>query len=189
MDTTSISLLRRLQSPSPEKVAWERFVELYTPLIFYWGRNRGLRESDAKDVVQEVLAVMVREIPNFQYSPKRRFRGWLRTITVNKAIDLHRRNEAKNCVLDSDLAQRLTVESETDVFAEAQYRAFLVQRMRKLIEKEFEPKTWQACWKVITESKTAADVGRELGLSANAVRLAKLRVLRRLRQELDGLLD
>jgi RNA polymerase sigma-70 factor (ECF subfamily) len=54
---------------------------------------------------------------------------------------------------------------------------------------DFEPTTWQACVEHAVNDKTAAEVGRELGLSEGAVYVAKARVLRRLRQELLGLLD
>ena len=76
MDSTSISLLRRLRQPSPED-AWQRFVDLYAPLIFHWGRNQGLNATDASDLVQQVLSTLVIKLPEFEYDPKQRFRGWL----------------------------------------------------------------------------------------------------------------
>ena len=80
-----------------------------------------------------------------------------------------------------------SVNSELDLGDEAEHHDFLVRRLAQLMRAEFEPKTWEACWRIITEERSAADIGRELGISANAVRVAKCRVLRRLRQELEGL--
>lgn len=54
MHTTSVSLLARLQTTSANE-PWRRFVELYTPLIFYWARKQGLTEADAADLVQDVM--------------------------------------------------------------------------------------------------------------------------------------
>ncbi|QDU35983.1 ECF RNA polymerase sigma factor RpoE [Maioricimonas rarisocia] len=188
MDSTSVSLLRRLREPDRD-AAWERFVELYAPLIYHWGTRQGLSQTDAADLVQDVLATLVRKLPEFQYDPTKRFRGWLRTITVNRANDLLRRNAVRpHSGQPTDLL-KVAAENDSDLFEESQYRAYLVGRMRQLIESEFEPQTWQACWKSVTEDRTAAEIGRELGISANAVRVAKCRVLRRLREELDGLLD
>jgi hypothetical protein len=82
MDSTSISLLRRLRQPNQE-AAWQRFVDLYAPLIFHWSKNQGLTPTDASDLVQDVLAIVVEKLPEFEYDPQRRFRGWLRTVTVN----------------------------------------------------------------------------------------------------------
>ena len=41
MDTTSVSLLERLRQPTQHE-AWTWFVDLYTPLIYYWARRAGL---------------------------------------------------------------------------------------------------------------------------------------------------
>ena len=43
MHTTSVSLLQRLRE-KPTSDVWERFVRLYTPLLFSWARRRGLHE-------------------------------------------------------------------------------------------------------------------------------------------------
>jgi RNA polymerase sigma-70 factor (ECF subfamily) len=64
-----------------------------------------------------------------------------------------------------------------------------VDRAKQLIASEFEPVTWAACWKYVAEDRSAADVAEELGISSNAVRVAKCRVLKRLRDELAGLLE
>src|SRR5262245_15224545 len=83
MNTTSVSLLRRLHQPSDD-VAWRRFVPLYPPLLYYWARSLRLPEADAADLVQRVLLVLVEKMPQFAYDPGRSFRGWLRTIALNK---------------------------------------------------------------------------------------------------------
>jgi RNA polymerase sigma-70 factor (ECF subfamily) len=49
---TPVSLLGRLRRPD-DLEAWGRFVELYTPLLYYWARRQGLQQADAKDLVQE----------------------------------------------------------------------------------------------------------------------------------------
>jgi hypothetical protein len=46
MNTASESLLERLRRPDAQ-VPWVRFVELYTPLIYYWARWAGLQMADA----------------------------------------------------------------------------------------------------------------------------------------------
>ncbi|HQU43529.1 MAG TPA: RNA polymerase subunit sigma-24, partial [Pirellulales bacterium] len=60
MQTTRVSLLLRLKQPEPE-IAWRRFVELYTPLLFYWTHRMGLHAPDDADLVQDVFAVLVRK--------------------------------------------------------------------------------------------------------------------------------
>ena len=65
--------------------------------------------------------------------------------------------------------------------------ADLVRRGLDLIRAEFEPHTWQAFWQLAVEDRSVDEIARELGMQKPAVRQAKYRVLRRLRQELDGL--
>jgi len=90
MNSTSVNLLKRLREPEAEP-AWQRFVELYAPLIFYWARQKGLSADDASDLLQDVLATLLTKLPEFQLDPDRRFRGWLRTVTVNRVTA--KRNE------------------------------------------------------------------------------------------------
>ncbi len=72
---------------------------------------------------------------------------------------------------------------------EAEYRELLVARALELMQDEFQPATWKACWEVVVAGRPAAEVAAELGLTIGAVYAAKSRVLRRLRRELDGLLE
>ncbi len=188
MESTSQSLLQRLRSPGEEE-AWRRFVQLYAPLIFYWGRQKGLDDSDASDLVQEVMTILLRELPRFEYDPNRRFRGWLRQITVNKTRDIQRKQKAqREAGLDGTVAP-IESRGEADLFGEDEYRSFLAQRAMKLMKAEFQETTWKACWMHVVEGRRAADIGQELGISANAVHIAKCRVVRRLREELDDLAD
>src|SRR5262249_48742113 len=84
MQDTSPSLLERLRV-SPNAEAWRRVVEFYTPLLHAWLRRYRLQQSDADDLVQEVLGTLVRELPTFCYDPKRgAFRSWLRTILAHR---------------------------------------------------------------------------------------------------------
>ena len=48
---------------------------------------------------------------------------------------------------------------------------------------------WQACWQQVVKERSAAEVAQEMGVTKNFAYLAKSRVLCRLREELNGLLD
>lgn len=188
METTSVNLLRRLKSKNADS-AWQRFSELYVPLIFYWARQHGLDATDASDLVQDVLSTLVIRLPDFEYDAQKRFRGWLHTITLNRARDWQRKQKHRPGTGHSSFMERLPEVSPPDLFDEIEYRAYLIERARRLIAAEFEQLTWDACWKYVTEDRSADEVARELGISANAVRVAKCRVLKRLREELSGLMD
>jgi RNA polymerase sigma-70 factor (ECF subfamily) len=188
MVNTSINLLKRLREPHSD-AAWSRFVELYTPLMFYWSRQHGLNGTDSADLVQEILALLVTKLTSFEYDSSQRFRGWLHTVTLNKARDWNRRHSHRPKTDQSLFLEQIPASSRSDAFDEREYRAFLVERAKQLIAEEFEPITWTACWKYVAEDRSAAEVAAELGISPNAVRVAKCRVLKRLRDELAGLLE
>ena len=187
MHTTSASLLERLRQPDAER-AWERFVNLYTPLLLHWARQAGLQPQDAADLVQEVFTLLVQKLPLFTYDRGKSFRGWLRTVALNKWRDFHKRRTARPPA-DGAGVTAVPDPHDPDAFWEAEHRRQLVARALEVMQAEFEPRTWKACWQFVVGGRPAAEVGAELGLSENAVYIAKCRVLRRLRQELDGLLD
>jgi RNA polymerase sigma-70 factor (ECF subfamily) len=81
------------------------------------------------------------------------------------------------------------VPDTAQAFWETEYRQMLAARALEIMRAEFEPATWQACWETVVSGRPAAEVASELGLTTNAVYLARSRVLRRLRCELQGLLD
>jgi RNA polymerase sigma-70 factor (ECF subfamily) len=189
MNTTSISLLDRLRQSGNQEASWNRFVQLYTPLFYHWARGLGLSSADAADLVQEVFEVLVQKLPSFDYDRQRSFRGWLRTVTLNKWRDSCRRRVVGKPDAGFENLPQLAGPDSTVAFDEAEYRQHLVKRALELMQREFHATTWKACWEYMIAERPAADVAKELGISLNAVYLAKSRVLTRLRQELDGLLE
>jgi RNA polymerase sigma-70 factor (ECF subfamily) len=186
MHTTSASLLERLRT-APDRDDWSRFVNLYTPLLFYWARRAGLVQEDAEDLVQDVFAVLLRKLPEFRYDAGRSFRSWLCTITLNKWRDRQRR--VAHAPATSQLPASGIAASEPEDLSEFEYRQQLVGRAMELIEPEFQPTSWQAFWQTAVAGRPPAEVATELGLSRNAVYVARCRILERLRCELDGLLE
>jgi RNA polymerase sigma-70 factor (ECF subfamily) len=184
MDTTSVSLLQRLREPSAQD-AWARFTDLYTPLLYFWARQLDVTEDDAADLVQDLFMTLVQRLPDFRYEADKSFRGWLRTLLMNKWRDNLRRRAPVAARLVSDCVPAPEVES----LAEAEYREHLVSRALQLMQIEFAPRTWQACWEHVVVGRPAAEVAAELGITAGSVYVAKARVMQRLRQELEGLLD
>jgi RNA polymerase sigma-70 factor (ECF subfamily) len=186
MHPTSASLLGRLRQPG-EQLAWDRFVQLYTPMLYCWAQRWGLQDQDAADLVQEVLVALVQKLPEFHYDPQRRFRAWLRTVALNKCRDFGRRRglggNAEGSLGD------VPAPAEDDELAEAEYRRHLVSRALQLMQVEFSPKMWQACWEHVVMGRPVAEVAAELGISEGTVYVAKSRIMSRLRQELEGLLE
>lgn len=187
MHSTPVSLLLKLKRPADQD-AWQRFAFLYTPILLTWAGRLGLQEADAVDLVQEVFLVLYRKLPEFTYDHGGSFRAWLRKVLVNKWRERARHQAALPLVTVETLPEPVAPEPADDM-SEAEYRERLVGRAVQLMQTDFQPTTWRACWETVVHSRPAANVAAELGLTVRAVYLARARVLRRLRQELDGLLD
>jgi RNA polymerase sigma-70 factor, ECF subfamily len=192
--STSSTLLRRVREHDAD--AWRRLVDLYGPLVFYWGRRSGLPSADAADIVQDVFAAVHAAIARFQRDDRSgTFRGWLWTITRNKIRDHFRRGAGQAVGAGgTDAQQRLerVPEQWDDDSVDPRDRgelSGLFHRALDLIRGEFQDRTWQAFWRSAVEEQPTAQIAADLGVSANAVRQYKSRVLRRLRQELGDLGD
>jgi RNA polymerase sigma-70 factor (ECF subfamily) len=186
MPTTPVSLLHRIQQ-SHAPADWVRFAKLYSPLILYWASQFGLQEADAADLAQDVLTRVWRQIGSYQREEGKRFRGWLWAVTRNRWRERVRKRPAP---AQSDSRDEPADPLDTvGKLVEDEYNAYLVNRAMQLMRSEFEPNTWQACWSFVVEGKPAQEVAGRLRITPNAVYLAKARVLRRLREELEGLLE
>jgi RNA polymerase sigma-70 factor (ECF subfamily) len=171
-----------------DEAAWSWFVELYTPLLFSWARRCGETEADAADLVQEVFVSLVQTLPSFEYDRAGSFRGWLRVLLLNKLRDRLRRKARLERALEHR-AVEVELPDIAEAFWEAEYTQELARQALRLMESEFATATWKACWETVVEGRSPRDVAVELGISQNAIYIAKCRVLRRLCQELRGLMD
>jgi RNA polymerase sigma-70 factor (ECF subfamily) len=188
--STSRSLLADAQQD--DAAAWGRLVHLYAPLVATWCRRLGVAEQDVVDVLQEVFAAVASNLVRFRKErPHDTFRGWLSTITRNKARDYFRRRADRPAAAGGTeaslrLAQVPDGQTQPLKLDVAEDTAFgdVLQRALELIRSEFHDQTWRAFWSVVIEGHDAADVARELAMQPGAVRVCKSRVLARLRREL-----
>ncbi len=191
---TSLSLLARVQAQ--DQAAWERLVSLYSPLVYGWCVRAGLQPADAADIGQEVFLAVARSIRSFRHDQAgATFRGWLYRITCNKVRDRDRAAPPGGIGIGGSDARR-TLEQvpvagpgSSDAPVDGGETAALYRRAMALIRTEFEPRTWQAFWRVTVAGERPADVAADLGLTLNAVYLARSRVLRRLRDEFVTLIE
>jgi RNA polymerase sigma-70 factor (ECF subfamily) len=186
--TTSVSLLQRLHDRS-DALAWEKLVKVYVPLMQVWLRTAGLQPADCDDLTQQVFQVLNRKVAEFKHNGHTgAFRTWLHSVTRNVLRDFYRSRpmpEAASAILDqlahptSDLSRQWDDE----------YNHHVIRGLLELIQPEFNASTMQAFRRVVLDEVPAAVVAEELGLSVNAVLIAKSRVLARLRREGQGLAD
>lgn len=190
--STSRSLLADAQGHDP--TAWTRLVNLYAPLVAAWCRRWGLAEQEIADVLQEVFAAVARNLGAFRKErPSDTFRGWLATITRNKLRDHYRQRADQPAAIGGTeaslrLAQVLDPLSadESELRDDAAFSAVLQQALES-IRSEFHDSTWKAFWAVVVEGQSTAEVASALKMRPGTVRVAKSRVLHRLRRELGDI--
>jgi len=193
--STSRSLLAdaRLSVPA----AWERLVRLYAPLVASWCRRWGVPEQDVVDILQDVFLAVAANLGRFRKERSAdTFRGWLATIARNKARD-HFRNRATepDAAGGTDASLRFQQIPEPEVASDSvdvSDDVLLDELLLKALEsirREFQERTWQAFQETVVRGRAAADVAADLGMTAGAVRVAKSRVLHRLRRELGDIDD
>lgn len=190
MTTTSESLLFRLQQDhdSPDESAWQQFVSLYTPLIFFWARKTGMPQSDASDLVQEVLTLVFQKLPDFKYDSTRSFRGWLRTVTLNKYREIYRRKSSRLATASDSMLEHLAPVAVAESTWDIDYARLLVAKTMQVMKNDFATGTWDALILIMNDGRTVDEAAEQTGTSSWTIYSARARLMRRLRTELNGLL-
>ena len=194
MNDTSLSLLDRIRTGG-QPGDWGRLVLLYSPLLRSWLQRHPLQGADVDDLLQDILAVLVQKLPHFTHpGTPGAFRSWLRSILVFRLRWYWRERLRKPARIGQEEAGQFLdrLEQADDDLARSwdlEHDRYVVTRLLEVIRPEFTDTTWQAFQRYALDGRPLAEVAGELGLSENAVCIARSRVLRRLRQEAAGLID
>jgi len=187
---TRPSLLIRIKDAHDQQ-AWSEFYDIYQPLIVRLVTQRGLQDSDAREVAQEVLVSVSKAIGRWDSDPDRgSFRGWLSRIARNLVINfLIRQSRHPRGTGNSDFARWLDEIPAPDL---GESRLFDLEQRRQLflwasseIQSEFRESTWQAFWQTSVEGREVPQVSKDLGLSAGTIYVARSRIMKRLREKVE----
>ena len=186
---TSVSMLERLAG-APTDDDWRRLDDLYRPLLRAWIARAGVPASDANDLVQEVLLVVVGRIGEFERRREGSFRAWLRTILKNKLTDYFRdQNRQPPATCGIDLDELGSPDSTLSKIWDDEHNKHVLKKLLARVQGHFTPKTWQVFLRHVMEGEPAKQVAEALGVTLNCMLLAKSHVLKRLREESAGLVD
>lgn len=197
-DTTSLTLLQRLKDKQDED-AWAELSEVYEPLLTRWVRMHEIQDADADDLVQEVLVAINRHSVSFEHNGHAgAFRKWLR-VTLHNRIRAYWKAKGKLPKPMSNTADSLEANGLLDRLADphseisqqwdAEHDRYVLEQLLRIVRKEFQSTTWTAFFKTSVEGVDAKEVAESLGITLNAVMIAKSRVLQRLRVRAQGLVD
>jgi RNA polymerase sigma-70 factor (ECF subfamily) len=193
MNETRQSLLLRAQTG--EENAWKDLTDLYRPLIIGWLNRQGVPARDLEDLSQEILLSVVKHLPTFEHSGRRgAFRSWLRTVVCSRTADYWRAVDAGaqaegGSGATAALQQIADPDSDLNRQWDEEHDRYVLNCLLDLVEEEFEPATLQAFRRLALHGASGEEAAQELGLSVAAVYVAKSRVLQRIRQEAEGLID
>ncbi len=192
-----------------EDQAWDRLFAVWNPIVYDWCRRKGVPPHDAEDIVQNVFLKVARTIHAFE---RQSFRRWIGRIAANAIADYYRNRAHRPVAFGGsgswiknlpdaagqqqaervEDARRNPQESGSpgepdDMEESAERRAdwLIVHQLLEVIRDDFQEHTFQAFWRTAVDGRSAVDVADELGMTPEAVRAARYRVLKRLREELE----
>lgn len=184
MIDTDETLLDRLRAENAHE-AWEEFFRGYATAIRRYAIRLGLDHTRADDVLQETMVVLMRVLPRFVYDRKRgKFRNFLLTITHRQTLAAMRRARRRREVS----LPAAGIEVAADPVPALWQEALFEQALRNLrTNPAIAPGTLAVFEAYAVEGRPAEEVAREFRLTENAVYLARNRLLRWLRQEVEQL--
>lgn len=185
--TTRVALLERMRS-AEDQAAWQSFVDLYSPIVYRYGRVRGLQHADAQGVTQDVFYRVAHAIREFRYDPARgKFRSWLGLITHQQVLrcraDQRRRVRTSHTV--SDLDEEFAGEAE-GVWIEA-FNAHIYRAALQAVRPKFEAQVWDAFERVWCCRENPGDVARDCGRDPQWMYQLKFQIIELLKMEVERL--
>jgi len=179
---------RRLQAL--DNSAWSKLVVEHFDSVYRWCREAGLDEHTSADIAQEVFVSALGSLHRFNRSQSSNFGGWLRRITQRRIAD-HWRRRSEPAIGGTDavsMFNQLTCIRNSLEFpsSETPLQDDRLLAAVAAIQPEFQPDTWRAFWMATVENRAAIDIALELGITRNAVYLAKSRITKRLRDYLTN---
>lgn len=185
--STSATLLGRLRD-FDDAPAWRDFEARYRPRLLAWGKRAGLQDCDAEDLAQKVMVKVAARIRAFDYDPERSFSGWLRTVWHNAWIDtLKEASPGDRGTGDSAVLETLReVPGPVDDLDELFEREVLAEAMAR-VRPRVSPRDWDIFAELVLEEKKGTEVATRFGMTLAAVGMAKLRVQRKVGEEIARL--
>ena len=188
--STRTSQLRAVRNWN-DRVAWEKFHRKYEPFLRRICRSLRLDQQSANEICQQTWIEVATRVRTFTYDPSRSFRGWLRVVCKNKALNYIEKLK-KNPVLSLEPHDEARpngpigafdgdVEDEGEPIVSIWVRR--AQEVQAAVRARTEPRTWEAFWLLAVLGRDLEETVTDLGMSHAAAYKAKERVAKRLRDE------
>jgi RNA polymerase sigma factor (sigma-70 family) len=184
---TRSSLVKRLRNWS-DHGSWQDFFDTYWKLIYAVAIKAGLSESEARDVVQETVLAVAKQMRENAYDrAKSSFKNWLCLITRRRIIDHYRkRTDPKDrpSPWDRDGTSRTDTINRVpdpaslklDSVWEEEWQKNLLDAAIERVKQQVTPKQFQIFDLSVLRELPVAEVKAILKVNAAQVYLARHRV-------------
>ena len=188
---TRQTLLNKIKNQYDDK-AWNEFISFYRPYIYRIIQNHyKINNIDREDVIQEVLLVSWKKLPDFEYSSEKgRFRSWLGRVTTNTALAFFRKNNKEVALTETEefLQENQATPPEIEKVYQQEWERHITDSAWTNISTMFDEKVLEA-FQRLSKGEEGKDVAESLGLSINSVYVYKKRVLAAFQKEIAYLDD
>ncbi|MHC4876722.1 MAG: RNA polymerase sigma factor [Planctomycetota bacterium] len=178
---TERSLLEGIQADGPNPAAWERFVDLYGPLICSFCRRK-VDEQASEEITQEVFWRVFRYVKKLDYDPKKgSFGGWIGTVTRNaiKQYYVRKRKDHQGRVDFEVLIREAEAHAPMGEW-EDEYNAWVVRRGLEQVRAEVSDCVWNV-FEATTDGMSTEEAMETFGVTMSQVYKARFKVAERLR--------
>jgi RNA polymerase sigma factor (sigma-70 family) len=199
---TRRSLLTRLRQ-ADDHAGWQQFFDTYWRLLYGVARKTGLTDAEAQDAVQDCVITVSRQMPKFRYEPERcSFKGWLLMILRQRVSRQLQKRMQPAAELSKSSPQIATRDEATETNAvarlpdasddqlasiwEVEWQQHLVALAAERLKRQVSDAQFQIFDLHVLRGWPAGDVAQTLGVSSAQVYLAKLRVGRRFKREIEA---
>ena len=187
---TRATLLSRLKNWQDE-ASWQDFFRTYEKLIFSFALKSGLTEAEAKDVMQETLVSVARQISGFVYDPAVcSFKTWLLNMVRWRIADQFRKRH-HGMMLADELPNTRTINEPVDpagqqleAIWDEEWEKNLLATAVSNVKRRIEPEKYQLFDFYVNKGWTPERVAQSFGVTANQVYLAKSRVEKLIKEEI-----
>ncbi len=199
---TRQSLIDRLKDWEDQR-SWEEFYQTYWRLIYSMALKAGLRPEEASEVVQETILSIAKQQQKEEKGYDREkgsFKSWLLQVTKWRIADQFRKRQRDQRLIatlpdDPDSSsntgalERFADPAGSDIEKEwdAEWNANLTKAALHRVKTKVSPKQFQIFDCYVVKGWDAAKVQEHLEISMTQVYLAKHRVGKLVRQEIETL--
>jgi RNA polymerase sigma-70 factor (ECF subfamily) len=183
---TRVSVIVGVCQQDPKR--WSEFNSIYRPMLLAYLCKRGLSESDASDVVQDIFVKLLAKIHTYDRE-KFKFRSWLFSVAHNTLIDHARRRATHRKAVDGWADQMLSATPSDSVRMTEEWtkihREKILEHALKTVRSRTSSKVWACFEQRLLRNRPAADIAAELKIQPNAVYVNASRVLKQVRAVCD----